>query len=90
MTITPLNERFEKSPKRRYRGWVVVEDQGDEALADVIYVEWADDNGITQRKQLGYGEHGCVAAMEWWDKRAGQPVKLEPTLKGCYRVYTEG
>lgn len=75
--------------KRTYYGWVVVEDPGDKALADVIWVEWTDNGNGRQRKQMGYGESGCVTAVEWWDKKVGQPVMLQPTLKGCYRVYTE-
>ena len=73
--------------KRNYHGWVLVEPMGP-GLNDRIYVEYGSGDDRTKTDK-GYGNSGCAAAIEWWEKKLGQPIKLEPTIKGCYRVYTE-
>lgn len=75
---------------RKYHGWIVVE-AGGSGFNNVIWVEWRDkpEDEVRSRKQVGYGETGSVTAVEWWDKKVGQSVKLQPMLKGSYRVYTE-
>lgn len=81
-------------PKRRYHGWILVEDAGP-GFRDYISVEYADVKGRvvicgdTLQDQPWRGESGCARAIEWWDKKVSATVKLESTLKGCYRVYTE-
>lgn len=75
--------------KRIYHGWVVVEEAspGYNPKVKVEYNSTAD--GKRRSKDMGYGNGGCVDAIEWWDEHLKQPVKLEPTIRGCYRVYTE-
>jgi len=75
--------------KRKYHGWVAV-DKGDAVLDDTIAVEYMGDDGVRRRVVMEtHGNAGAIAAVEWWDKRLGQHVQLEPVLKGCYRVYTQ-
>ena len=74
--------------KRTYHGWLVLEPQG-EGMNDQVFTEYLNAGGKRDRQGFGYGNRGCVRAIEWFDKRAGQPVKLEPMLKGMHRVYTE-
>ena len=73
--------------KRQYHGWVLVEDGGKD-FKNYVSVEYVDASG-RHHEEIGRGESGCAKAVEWWDKKLGQPTKLEPTLRGCYRVYTE-
>ena len=75
--------------RRTYHGWVVIEEAGPGLLARV-YVEYTSGDNKRRRKEMNSGgNHGCTEAIEWWDKKFGCSVKLEPTIRGCYRVYTE-
>jgi hypothetical protein len=86
------------STGRIYHGWILVEDGGP-GYKDYIRVEWSDEVG--RHSFGGHGSHdggtgngwrgesGAARAVEWWDKKIGSPIKLQPILKGSYRVYTE-
>lgn len=75
--------------QRVYHGWIIVENAGRD-LRDYIFVEWHEGNEPGRRRQhVGYGESGCASAVEWWDKKLHDNVKLQPALRGSYRVYTE-
>jgi len=69
--------------QRTYLGWIVVEENSP--FKDVIYVEWIE-NGNRRRQQI---EGGAAEAVEWWDKRAGAQIALEPYGRIGYRVYTK-
>lgn len=75
---------------RTYHGWLLVEARGA-GYNDAIKVEYTSADGKRRSKDFGYGQGGCVDAIEWWDSKIGAKgaAKLEPTLKGMYRVYTE-
>lgn len=75
-----------------YQGWIVQETEQrtvdfDAVNVDSFYVEYTE-NGERKRHFIGDGVRGSIAAVEWWDKRAGKPIQLDPILKGCFRVYT--
>lgn len=74
---------------RNYIGWVVIEEAspGYNPMVKVEYNSKAD--GKRHSKEMGYGGSGCIEAIEFFDMQAGQTVKLEPTIKGCYRVYIQ-
>lgn len=77
------------STSNTYHGWIVVEDLAPGLLARV-YVEYVSGDNKRRRKEMNSGGNfGCTEAIEWWDKKVGQSVKLQPLMKGCYRVYTE-
>jgi hypothetical protein len=79
--------------KRLYHGWIVVED-GGVGYKEFVSVEWQGEDGVRYRlsgdeSHEWRGESGCTQAVEWWDAKLQTNVKLEPAMKGCYRVYTE-
>lgn len=84
------------SKQRVYYGWIIVSDGGP-GMNTVITVEYTDGkdirksyDGKDEPGEIGwYGERGCALAVEWWDRKVGKPVQLQPMLKGSYRVYTE-
>lgn len=80
--VALLNGEF-----RQFHGWVTVEEQGP-GLNDKVYVEYQNAGGRRVRKEMGYGNSGCLKAVEHFDKLVGKPVQLLPTIKGCYRVFT--
>ena len=72
---------------RNYLGWVVVE-EAVPGYNPRVFVEWRE--GVERCREFkGYADSGCTQAIEWWDERAGGVVKLEPAMRGCYRVYME-
>lgn len=74
---------------RTNHGWILKED-GGAGFKATIYVEWVDGQGKRCHKQMErYGEMGAAEAVEFWEKKLGQPIKLQPMLAGSYRVYTE-
>lgn len=73
---------------RKYHGWIVLEEPAP-GMNPPVYVEHDCQNGERYRSQKGWGNSGATQAVEWWEQRIGKPILLEPTLKGCYRVYTE-
>lgn len=73
--------------RKIHHGWVIVE-AGGEGFKDHVSVEWTEGEDRFH-EDVGRGESGCAKAVEWWDKKVGMSVKLEPTLRGAYRVYTE-
>lgn len=83
-----LKEKSKLLRDRTYHGWILVE-SGGEGFKDYIYIEYDDGTPERYRRLLGRAESGCAVAVEWWDKKVGKPVKLQPMLKGSYRVYTE-
>jgi hypothetical protein len=73
---------------RTYHGWIVVEEEI--GITASVSTEFIEADG--QRKRVFMtrrGNSGCAEAVEWWDKRLGRTCFLEPTLRGCYRVYTD-
>ena len=78
--------------KRTYHGWIVIEPAAP-GFNDYISVEWMEDGvrrhfrGVTATDEWR-GESGVAQAIEWWDAHCGQAVNVEPTIRGCYRVYT--
>jgi hypothetical protein len=72
---------------RTYHGWVVVR-EAEPGYNHPVYAEFRD-NGERQVVHQGFGNSGCATAIEFWDKKVGQTVKLESVIKGCHRVYTE-
>jgi hypothetical protein len=78
------------SESRQYHGWILVED-GGQGFKDYISVEWTDENGNRRHfsEENWRGESGAAKAVEWWDKKLGVTAKLQPALRGSYRVYTE-
>jgi hypothetical protein len=73
--------------RKQYHGWIVVEEVS-EGMKPPVYAEWVDESGERRKEFRGYGESGCASAVEWWDERLKKPIKLEPTIRGCYRVAT--
>lgn len=67
-----------KRPK--YHGWIVVEERAGHMPR--IYAEYVEND---ERKREFFQSE--TQAVEWWDKRMCEPVALEPTLTGHYRVY---
>lgn len=77
------------SKEKKYHGWVIVESGGN-GFKEYVSVEWQNLDGRHRHQEDNWrGESGCAKAVEWWDKKVGSPIKLEPTLRGCYRVYTQ-
>lgn len=76
--------------KRKYHGWIVVEEKpsGEPKYSD-IFVEYEEGGERKKDKMPKLGNSGCAQAVEWWDRKVGSNIKLEPMLKGCFRVYTE-
>lgn len=75
-----------KTFKRIYHGWVVKVDNGKD-FNPTFKAEW-EENG--KRLTALHDNFNPVSVIEFWDKKVGSPVKLEPTPLGAYRVYTEG
>lgn len=75
--------------KREYHGWVLVEHEP--GYRDVVAVEWTDEQGNRRRYRddSWRGESGCAMAIEWWERKLEKSILLQPTLRGCYRVYVE-
>lgn len=73
---------------KTYHGWVVVEDPAP-GYNPEVKVEYVAADGKRHTKAMGFGNGGCTEAINWWDKRLGKITKLEPTIRGCYRVFTE-
>lgn len=79
--------------KKVYYGWILVED-GGEGFKEYVSVEWNEGDerkrfrGSSGLEDGWRGESGCALAVEWWDRKIGKNIKLEPTLRGCYRVFT--
>jgi hypothetical protein len=74
--------------KKQYHGWILVESGGRD-LKDFIYIEYTDEQGKRIRKLMeNRGNSGAAEAVEFWDRKVGQSVKLEPMILGMYRVYT--
>src|SRR5262245_52908472 len=75
---------------KRYHGWIVVE-EASPGYNPVIYVEYTSGDNKRRRTEMdARGNRGCTEAIKWWDKKLGEgKAKLEPTIRGCYRVYTE-
>lgn len=67
-----------------YHGWIVDDRAG--GGTDEVFVEFMED-GERKRITMGHGESGALAAVAWWDKRIGSPVKLL-NIPGGYRVFT--
>jgi hypothetical protein len=72
---------------KKYHGWIIVE-KNSPGFKDVIYAETGTGDQRT-KKQMGYGESGCAAAVEWFDQRVGKTISIVPMGKIGYRVYTE-
>lgn len=70
--------------QNKYHGWIsVIRNQG---YADRFVAEHANTDGEGQiRKEFT----SPALAVDYFDKRAGEPVKLVETPLGAYRVYTE-
>lgn len=61
-----------------WHGWIVVEKEPP--FRDHFHCEVNGARLATFRTPS--------AAVDFWDKRAGEPVNLQPTPIGAYRVYT--
>lgn len=72
---------------RTYHGWILIE-PGGQGMKDYVSVEFLDGS-VRIHHDIGRGESGAAKAVEWWDDKLKAHVQIEPTLKGCYRVYTE-
>lgn len=70
-----------------YHGWIVV-DEAAPGMRPQVLVEWVEAGERKREYMKARGESGCTEAIEWWDNRLKQPVTLEPTIRGCYRVKT--
>ena len=71
-----------------YRGWIIVHEAAP-GHNPHITVEWPNNDGGRYSESMGYGEQAVSQAIEWWDKRLGVQAKLQPTIRGLYRVYVE-
>lgn len=69
--------------KHDYKGWIIIETT--DRLRPKIYAEYMDESGQRVRKFFDSQQE----AIDWWDKRVGEPIDVVPTLKGCYRVYVK-
>lgn len=93
--IPPIPHDPPKKQKvRRYHGWILQEDGGP-GYKDYFTVEWTNENGHRDTYQgfnespIGWrGQSGAAQACEWWEKKLGKTIQLQPMLKGSYRVYT--
>lgn len=79
--------------QNKYHGWIIV--KREPGYADTFWVEYDQDatvdnvaHNITSTRQRRQVESAALA-VEFFDKRAGEPVKLTETPLGAYRVYTE-
>jgi len=77
----------ESKPETVFHGWIVRESGGD-GYRDVFYAKWRED-GKEQQTGMERGWRDPVPAIEFWDNKVGQPVKLMETPIGAFRVYTE-
>lgn len=69
--------------ERKYWGWIYL--QKEEGFTDKFFVQ---HEGVS--KHVGHGNLGAQAAVDYFDKLAGQPVKLDNSLGFLgLRVYTE-
>lgn len=66
----------------KYHGWIVL--TKEPGYKDCIHVEWME--GEERRTK---GMQSAAQAVEFFDKRAGQPVMMHETPVGAFRVYTE-
>ena len=89
-----------KKVTRTYHGWIIVEPGGTD-MQDYVFAEWSETvpasggggKGAVRRYYGGgdypwRGNSGCAQACEWWENRLGKHAQLEPTMRGCFRVYT--
>lgn len=74
-----------KGLKPVYHGWVVRQDNGDGKLPS-YFAEFKAVEG--QGLQRVYTGDSAAKAVQFWDDRIGQPVKLLPTPIGAFRVFT--
>ncbi len=75
--------------KPTFVGWILCEES--EGYKDLVFVEYTN-RGTNERIKTpmnARGESGAAEAVEWWCNRTEKHVKVEPTFRGCYRVYTE-
>jgi hypothetical protein len=74
--------------ERKWYGWIIVE-PGGEGFKDFIYVEWMENDVRRKQEMPNRGESGAAQAVEWWDRKVGQSIRLEHFGSIGYRVYTE-
>jgi hypothetical protein len=69
--------------KNKYHGWIVRVSQG-EGFNPHWRCEWRE--GEERKARVFVRE---TEAIEFFDQRVGEPIKLMDTPLGAYRVYTE-
>jgi len=70
--------------KRHYHGWIYI--QKTEGFNDQFFVMPVGEHSTS----VGFGNEGAQKAVDFFDKRCGQPVKLDNSMGFLgLRVYTE-